>query len=100
MKAPEGFTRVVIDAKHVADWGMTIRLSRDALALLERVAGPTLDERFLNEGDQLDPDKETWGWYIDWGSSDTGVLPGQRFIGFLFKEVKHAVYFKTLWGGL
>jgi hypothetical protein len=99
MKVPEGFTRIVIDAEHVVDWGMQIKLTGPALALLEQVAGPAMDERFLTEGDQLDPKNETWGWYVEWGGPDAGVIPGKRWIGLFFKEAKHAVYFKTLWGG-
>ena len=98
MKAPEGFTRILVDSQHVVDWGQTIRLHRDALLEIERIAGPSMDHRFLNEGDSLDPLKETWGWYVDWGGPDAGIVPGKRVIGFLFKHRIHAIYFRLLWG--
>ena len=100
MILPLESTIIRVDAAKVVDWGQSIKLRPDVLSLLEKVAGPAVDDRFLTTGDQFDPLTETWAWYIDWGGPDTGVLPGKRAIAFCFLDVRHAVYFKTLWGGV
>lgn len=100
MKLPLNTTVVRVDAAKVVDWGMSIKLRPEVLALLEQVAGPAVDDRFLTDGDQFDLKNETWAWYVDWGGPDAGALPGKRVIAFCFLDVRHAVYFKTLWGGV
>ena len=100
MTPPPEVTVVRVDSEKVADWSMTIKLRPDVLALLEQVAGPTVDDRFLVTEEQFDPKTETWTWYIDWGGPDAGIFPGKRVIAFWFTDVRHAVYFKTLWGGV
>lgn len=99
MNVPEGAARILVDAERVVDWGMSIKLTQDALEILERVAGPAMDDRHLLDGDQFDLSTETWAWYIEWGGPDAGVIPGKRTIRFLFKKRIHAMYFKLLWGG-
>lgn len=100
MKLPLNTMVIRVDADKVVEWGLSITLRPDVLALLEQVAGPSVDDRFLTAGDQFDPLTETWAWYIDWGGPDAGVIPGKRTIAFCFLDVRHAVYFKTLWGGV
>ena len=98
MSFPNSFTRIQVDAKHVVDWSQTIRLRSDVLCEIERIAGPSMDTRFLADGDQLDPLTETWGWGIDWDLARSGIT-GKRVISFWFRERSHAIYFKLLWGG-
>ena len=86
-------THIAVDASRVSDWQMRIKLLPEVLDLLRRIAGPNIDDRFITDPAYADPSVEPWGWYINWDTPD-------EKIGFWFKDVRHAVYFKTLWGGV
>jgi hypothetical protein len=75
---------------------MDIKLKSDALTLLEEVAGPTPDSRFFNDIEEVDFNNETWGWSVNWNSISDSP---SKTISLWFKDPRHAVYFKTLWGG-
>lgn len=95
---PDYLTAVEVKAETIAetisDLNVIIRLESETLALLEKVAGPTLDPRFIIDIEDIDFDNESWAWTINWyPESDS------KTISLWFKDPKHAVYFKMLWGG-
>lgn len=93
---PENVTVIQIPTSRIVDWQSVIKLNSDALALLEEIAGPTPDARFFSKPEDVDFDTESWGWSINWNSYRDAP---SRTVSLWFKDPRHAVYFKTLWGG-
>jgi hypothetical protein len=97
---PDNIAIIKVDSGKVVDWNTTIKLRSDTLDLLIKVAGPTPDDRFLfSFPEGVDFNIETWGWFINALEAHYRKPEDQRNIYFWFKDPKHAVYFKILWGG-
>lgn len=79
---------------------MRITLKPCALQKLIEIAGPTPDERFLSNPEEISliKDQEEWAWWVHY-DPDPNIMPQHRYAGFWFKNLSMATYFKLLWGG-
>lgn len=86
----------------VAIWGSVIELRPDAREHLIKIAGilPEDDECRWWSSDNTHEDfiesGDPWGWAIDF---DKMLKEDEYPLTLWFRDPKHAVYFKTLWGG-
>jgi hypothetical protein len=92
--------RVKVREDLVANRNMVIVLRKDAKDILTSIAGKLPDYRWWTEDNDSNVKEfldvpDPWGWTL-WHDGEND----QDFVILWFKDPRHAIYFKTLWGGM